>query len=86
MYSRGGGTRWAGGRTPPQILADQLTLPQLGGRGDYAHQFTNRPPPLDFKIFRHPYTLIKNVFLGHNIIVYCIEKWGQSHFEVAISK
>ena len=47
---RGEGARHA----PPQILADQITLSQLGGV-DYAHHITTRPlPPADLKIFRRP--------------------------------
>ena len=42
----------AGGRTPPQISADRLTLSQPEGT-DYAPHFTTHPPPI-FQTFRHP--------------------------------
>ena len=41
----------SGGRTPPQILADRLTLSQPGG-ADYAHQIILTPP--DFQTFLRP--------------------------------
>ena len=40
-----------GGRTPLQILADQLTLSQACGE-DYAHHILLTPR--DFQTFRHP--------------------------------
>ena len=53
-----------GGRTPPQFLADQLTLSRPGG-AHYPHPVLHAPP--DFQTLRHACTVLglqtKNHFL-----------------------
>ena len=44
-----------GGRTPPQFLADQLTLSRPGGGAHYPHPVLHAPP--DFQTLRHAWKL-----------------------------
>ena len=59
MVLRDCGTGEQGGRTPSQILADQLTLFQPWG-ADYAHHITASPPGFQNPAAALPYVMFES--------------------------